>query len=79
MAEMKPYRDKLWAIVGPRGKVKPRLSTTRRVALSQYGLHYAKPQRVVVDGRHFKEIEATMTRKGWSVRPVWLTITARKA
>lgn len=74
---MKPYKEKFYAIVGPRGAVR-HLCTTRRVALSQFGLHYAKPTRVVLSERHFKEVEAAMFRKGWSVQPVWMIVKSRR-
>lgn len=74
---MKPYHEPYYAIIGPRGGVR-HLCTTRRVALSQFGMKYQKPSRVVLSDGDFKAIKATMKRKGWSVQKVWMTITARR-
>lgn len=74
---VKFYRKAVFAIVGPSGTFK-KLCTSRRVALSQFSLHFAKTPRPALNPKVLKEVEKEMHKRRWRIEPAWLIVSPRR-
>lgn len=75
---VKFYRKAVFAIVGPSGTFK-KLCSSRRVALSQFSLHFAKETRPALSPKHLKEVSEEMRQRRWRIEPAWLIVSPRAA